>query len=76
MAQVAAPDLAEWVFLLRALALVDRAFAERAAGLRVGALTLHEQQFVKIAQEGRDIILGLLILGTIVAYVRRDLPRS
>ena len=35
---------------LDALALIDRAFAERAAGLPVGDLTLHEQQLVEIAR--------------------------
>ena len=32
------------------LALIDRDFAERAAGLRLGELTLHEQQLVEIAR--------------------------
>jgi ribose transport system ATP-binding protein len=35
---------------LAALALIDRGFAERAAGVRVGDLTLHEQQLVEIAR--------------------------
>lgn len=35
---------------LDALALIDRAFAGRAAGVRVGDLTLHEQQLVEIAR--------------------------
>lgn len=35
---------------LDALALIDRAFAERATGVRVGDLTLHEQQLVEIAR--------------------------
>ena len=35
---------------LDALALIDRGFAERAAGVPVGELTLHEQQLVEIAR--------------------------
>ena len=35
---------------LDALALIDRAFAERATGMRMGDLTLHEQQLVEIAR--------------------------
>lgn len=35
---------------LDALALIDREFAERAAGLPLGDLTLHEQQLVEIAR--------------------------
>lgn len=35
---------------LQALALVDRDFAGRAAGILVGALSLHEQQLVEIAR--------------------------
>ena len=35
---------------LDALALIDHAFAERATGMRVGDLTLHERQLVEIAR--------------------------
>jgi ribose transport system ATP-binding protein len=35
---------------LKALALIDRDFAERATGTKVGELTLHEQQLVEIAR--------------------------
>ncbi len=49
--------------------------------LRAGAwlimLTLQSTLSVaQIAQGGKDIILGLLILGTIVAYGRRDVARA
>jgi ribose transport system ATP-binding protein len=35
---------------LESLALIDRDFAERAVGLQIGELTLHEQQLVEIAR--------------------------
>ena len=35
---------------LKALSLIDHAFAQRIAGVRVGELTLHEQQLVEIAR--------------------------
>ena len=45
---------------LQALSLIDRDFAERAAGVRVGDLTLHEQQLVEIARalnSGAELLL-------------------
>ncbi len=47
------------------------------AGAWLIMLTLQSTLSVaQIAQGGKDIILGLLILGTIVAYGRRDVARA